>query len=386
MPIASCTSPPSDAADGGDVTVLIVDDSAVIRGMTRRWLEENPAVRVVGSVGDGAQAIVMARDKRPDVVILDVEMPRMDGMTALPEILAVDRDIKVVMSSTLTQRNADLSLRALSIGAADYIAKPSSREKLHGEAGFRQELVEKVLALGRSRKSRPRGDARAVSGIDPRSEVRARPEGKLYGKAPILLRKQAVMTPEVIAIGSSTGGPQALMTVLAALRGKLDLPVVITQHMPETFTAMLAQHIERRAGWPCREGEDGMALERGKAIIAPGGRHMTVGTSGGRPVVRINDDPPENFCRPSVDQLYRSLAESHGSRVLAIVLTGMGHDGVAGGQALVKKGATIVAQDEATSVVWGMPGAVATGGLCSAVAPIQEIADLAVRIASGRLL
>ena len=303
-------SSPRAASRTEVVSVLVVDDSAVIRGMTRRWLEENPNIEVIASAADGEQEISEVRSKRPDVVVLDVEMPRKDGMSALPEILAIDPEVKVVMSSTLTQRNADLSLRALSIGATDYIAKPSSRREMHGDSNLRQELVEKVLALGRSIRARPRGDAGPVQGLDPRWEVRARPEGRLYGKSPILLRKSAVVPPQVIAIGSSTGGPQALMAVLGGLRNKVDLPVVITQHMSATFTAMLAQHIERQTGWPCAEGKDGMALEPGKAIVAPGGRHMTVDMVQGRAVIRLNDEAPENFCRPAVDQLYRSLARS----------------------------------------------------------------------------
>ena len=365
---------------------MVVDDSAVIRGMTRRWLETDAAIEIVASAVDGEQAIAEARAKRPDVVVLDIEMPRMDGMAALPEILAVDPSIKVVMSSTLTQRNADLSLRALALGAADYIAKPTSRKELHAEAGFRRELVDKVLALGRSRQMRPRGDSRAIRGLDPDREVRARPEGGLYGKSPILLRKPAEVAAQVIAIGSSTGGPMALMALLEGLRDKVDLPILITQHMPATFTEMLAQHIEKGTGWPSGEGRDGQALEKGRVIVAPGGHHMTIEGGFGRPVIRLNDEPPENFCRPAVDQLFRGLAASHGAKVLAIILTGMGHDGLAGGQTLVQKGATIIAQDEATSVVWGMPGAAATGGLCSAVLPLSELAGAAARIALGRRL
>ena len=208
----------------------------------------------------------------------------------------------------------------------------------------------------------------------------------LYGKSPILLRKQAKVAPQVIAIGCSTGGPMALMALLEGLRDKVDLPILITQHMPATFTAMLAQHIEQKTGWPSAEGRDGEALEKGRVVVAPGGHHMTIEGGFGRSVIRLNNEPPENFCRPAVDQLLRGLAASHGAKVLAIILTGMGHDGLAGGQTLVQKGATIIAQDEATSVVWGMPGAVATGGLCSAVLPLSELAGATARIALGRRL
>lgn len=372
------------AAVGVDrIRALVVDDSAVIRGMVSRWLEESGSVEVVGSVPDGERAIAEVASKAPDVVILDVEMPRMDGMTALPKILEADPDIKVIMASTLTQRNADISLRALSKGAADYIAKPSAREELHSEGGFRHELVEKVVALGKARLLKPRGTARVLPAADRGSGVRVRPEGGLYGKSPIVLRKPALIAPSLIAIGSSTGGPQALMKIMGELKGQVRQPVLITQHMPSTFTTILAQHITKVAGWPCTEAQDGEEIVAARAYLAPGDYHMTVEAGGSLGVLRLDQNPPENFCRPAVDPLFRSLATVLGAKVLGLVLTGMGHDGLAGGHALVEAGATIFAQDEASSIVWGMPGAVATGGLCSAVLPLAEIGPAVAKFSKG---
>lgn len=192
---------------------------------------------------------------------------------------------------------------------------------------------------------------------------------------PVTLRPQAMKRrPKVIGVGSSTGGPQALMTFFSKLDRNLGVPVVITQHMPPKFTTMLAQHITQRSGFPCAEGEDGMPLQVGKAILAPGGFHMEVVNEGGQAVVRLNQNPPENFCRPAVDPMFRSLVNVYGDRVLGVVLTGMGADGLKGGKVIADAGGTVVAQDEATSVVWGMPGAVATAGVFSAVLPLDDLA------------
>ncbi len=366
------------------IRVLLVDDSAVIRGMVKKWLEESDKIDVVGSASDGERAVAEARATKPDVVVLDVEMPRMDGMTALPKILEVDPSIRVVMSSTLTQRNADISLRAMEMGAADYVAKPTARSELHSANGFRQDLLDKIVALGNARQMRPSATVKPIPSSDHKVGAKARPASGLYGAAPIVLRKPSLIVPSIITIGSSTGGPQALMKVMAQLNGKIRQPVLITQHMPATFTTILAQHITKSTGWTCSEACDGEPVVAGRAYLAPGDHHMIVEAGGDFGIIRVNQDPPENFCRPAVDPLFRSLAATSGSKVLGVVLTGMGHDGLNGGQALVQAGSTIIAQDEATSVVWGMPGAVATGGLCSAVLPLDSIADAIIERAGGR--
>ncbi len=291
------------------------------------------------------------------------------------------------MSSTLTQRNAEISLQALSAGAADYVPKPSATSELTGSVDFRHELINKVKGLAAATRMRPRGagatSAKASGGRAPFTVAR-RPEGGLYGKAPISLRRvNRMLSPKVVAIGSSTGGPQALMELVKVMAGKIKQPIVITQHMPATFTKILAEHLGRIYGKNCSEGQDGEVLKGGHIYLAPGDFHMTVEMKGGQPTIALNKNPPENFCRPAVDPMFRSLAKTYGGSVLGVVLTGMGHDGLNGGQAIVDAGGAIVAQDEATSVVWGMPGAVATGGLCSAVLPLNDIGPTICRLANG---
>jgi two-component system chemotaxis response regulator CheB len=372
------------------VRVMVVDDSAVIRGLVCRWLEEDAEISVVARAQNGEVALRMAQQHQPDIVILDIEMPVMDGLTALPKLLALDGDMKVLMASTLTQRNAEVSLQALNAGAADYVPKPSATTEMTGSVDFRRELVSKVKALAQARKLRPRGagatTAKATAARAPVSVAR-RPEGGLYGQSPISLRRHnRMLAPKVIGIGSSTGGPQALMSVMQQLAGKVRQPIMVTQHMPATFTRILAEHLRRVYGPACAEGRDGDVLEPGHLYLAPGDYHMTVEMRGGKPTIALNQNPPENFCRPAVDPMFRSLAETFSGAALGVVLTGMGHDGLNGGQALVGAGGTILAQDEATSVVWGMPGAVATGGLCSAVLPLKDIGPAIVRVAGGGAL
>jgi two-component system chemotaxis response regulator CheB len=372
-------------ATSGPIRVMVVDDSAVIRGLLCRWLEEDGEIAVVARAGNGEAALRQAAEHRPDVVVLDIEMPIMDGMTALPKLLQLDRDMKVVMSSTLTMRNAEVSLEALAKGAADYVPKPSATREMTASLDYRRELVGKVKALAAARRMRPRGGGGALRSAASAQPVKVarRPEGGLYGRAPITLRRGPRTTPQVVGIGSSTGGPQALMGLLGQLAGKVRQPILITQHMPATFTRILAEHLRRIAGEHCGEGRDGEPLLPGRVYLAPGDFHMTVQLRGGDPVIALNQGAPENFCRPAVDPMFRSLAAAFGPGVLGVVLTGMGHDGLAGGNAIVAAGGTILAQDEATSVVWGMPGAVATGGLCSAVLPLAEIGPAVARVAAG---
>jgi len=374
--------PATGAADAADrIRVMVVDDSAVVRGLTTRWLETDGRISVVGSAGTGEAALRQLDALHPDVVVLDIEMPVMDGITALPLLLKADPDLKVVMSSTLTARNAEISLKALSLGAADYVTKPSSTREMQADA-FRRELIEKVKALGAARRLKPRRAAVASAPVLAKA-TRPRPEGGLYGRAPVVLRPASRLPPRVVAIGSSTGGPQALFTVVSSLSGRLRQPLLITQHMPATFTAILAEHLSRIAKVDCREGVDGETLVAGRVYLAPGDRHMVVEGAPARPVLRLTREPPENFCRPSVDPMLRSLAAVFGGHVLGVVLTGMGHDGLTGGETVVRAGGTLLAQDEATSVVWGMPGAVATGGLCAAVVPLPQIASSILQLAAG---
>jgi two-component system, chemotaxis family, protein-glutamate methylesterase/glutaminase len=358
----------TDGKAGDPYRVMVVDDSAVIRGLLTRSLEKDPAITVVASVGNGEVAIKALARHDIEVIILDIEMPVMDGLTALPKLLAAQPGVQVIMASTLTRKNAEVSLRALQAGAADYLPKPSSTSELTGAAAFQHELIAKVKALaGAARPGRRTRQDRTPA------RASATPAVAIQPKRTITLRKGSLALPRVIAIGSSTGGPQALLEVLRDMAAAVKLPIVITQHMPPTFTTLLAEHIERVTGVPCAEGRDGQAIDGGRIYLAPGDYHMVVERNGAGAIIRLNQDPPENFCRPSVDPMLRSMAKVYGAGLLTIILTGMGSDGQKGATQVVEAGGTVIAQDEATSVVWGMPGAVATSGLCSAVLPIKEI-------------
>lgn len=353
--------------------VMVVDDSAVIRGLLTRALEGDTEIRVVASVGDGQMAINALQRNAIDVIVLDVEMPVMDGLTAIPKLLAVSPSVKIIMASTLTLRNADISLRALQAGAADYIPKPTTTREISGADVFKTELVAKVKALGATARragSRARTDVRTTvlppvgGGIRPKVEPSA---------IPSLRTATLPIRPDVIAIGSSTGGPQALFEVLSHLKGGVSQPILITQHMPATFTTILAEHISRQCGIVCAEAKDGEPIMEGRAYVAPGDYHMLVVNRGAGLVLSLSKEAPENFCRPAVDPMLRSIVRAYGRKVLAAILTGMGQDGLKGCQDVTAAGGVVIGQDEASSVVWGMPGAVAQAGLCSAILPLKEI-------------
>ena len=336
--------------------VMVCDDSLVIRGAIARMLEADPAIRVVARVANGQAAIDELKRTQVDVVVLDIEMPVMDGITALPLLLRADPRLRVIVASTLTTRGADIALHALRLGAADYLPKPSAIAAV-GDASFQRELLEKVKGLARLRHRAAQPVSRAVAhaGITK-------------------LRPPPMLAPKLLAIGSSTGGPQALFTLVQGLGRSLNVPVVLTQHMPATFTPILAEHITKLGGLPCAEAKDGETLAAGRIHLAPGNWHLLVERRGAGLVARLSADPPENFCRPSVDPMLRSAAAACDGRVLVAMLTGMGQDGLAGTTRVVETGGAAVAQDEATSVVWGMPGAVAHAGLCHAVLPLPRIA------------
>ena len=362
------------------IRVMVVDDSAVIRGLLSRALEADSAIEVVSSVGNG-QLAVNAISRQPiDVVVLDIEMPVMDGLTALPKLIEASPATKVVMASTLTKRNADISIRAMAAGAADYVTKPTSTRDINAADSFKDELLRKVRALGRAARQ---GSGLAVGRSQrPFSADRGRAV-VAAGRSSVTLRSMpANFGPKVIAIGSSTGGPQALFKVLGYLSSGIKQPILITQHMPATFTAILAEHITRQCGLTATEGRDGEPLVGGHCYVAPGDYHMVVEPRNGEPVIRLNQKPPENFCRPAVDVMLRSIVQTYGRNVLSVILTGMGQDGMKGCQAAAAAGGVIVAQDEATSVVWGMPGAAAQAGVCNSVLPLAEIGPHLRKIAS----
>jgi two-component system chemotaxis response regulator CheB len=338
---------------------MICDDSLVIRSAIGRILEADPAIRVVARAGNGQAALDALKLHDIDVVVLDIEMPIMDGLTALPLLLAADPGLRVIMASTLTTRGADIAMRALRLGAADYMPKPSAAG-VAADALFGSELIAKVKGQARLR----RLQRSAAAGPAPVPHIAV---------APLVLRPPPRQLPTLLAIGSSTGGPNALFALVQGLSPRLPVPVIITQHMPATFTPILANHIAKLGVLPCSEASEGARLQPGRILLAPGDRHLLVRRDAAGMFVALSDAPAENYCRPSVDPMLRSASEATDGRVLVVMLTGMGQDGREGTRAVVERGGGAIAQDEATSVVWGMPGAVARAGLAHAVLPLAQI-------------
>lgn len=366
--------------------VMVVDDSVVIRGIIRRALELDSSLKVAAVVSDGALAVQELQRTPVDVIVLDIEMPNMDGLTAIPKLKAIDSAVQIIMASTLTQKNAEISLKAMSLGAADYVAKPGTTTELNSADDFKRELTDKVKALATLARRcgvRLPAEMRPSPSPTPIPAVKApviavpRPQAT----KPVTLTNHPIPHPNIIAIGSSTGGPQALFQVIKDM-GQLPQPVVITQHMPPAFTTILAEHISKQCSVTCTEAVDGEPLSAGHYYVAPGDYHMQFEKSANGVVVRLAKTPPENFCRPAVDPMLRSLTEIYGRNILAAILTGMGSDGTKGGEQVVKSGGAVIAQDEATSVVWGMPGAAAMAGICAAVLPLKEIGGYIRRIAT----
>jgi len=397
-------SAPVGANPGSDpIKVMVVDDAVVIRGLLTRWLGDDKGLKVVSSHRNGKLAVDDIEKSNPDVVVLDIEMPEMDGMTALPLMLAKKRDLVVIMASTLTRRNAEISLKALSLGAADYVPKPESNSEVTTSVDFRRELIEKVKALG-ARAIRMRGPARTMRAetragkttqpvrpvsarpaTDTRASFRGAAQPAAAAAAPkFKTRPYSSARPRILAVGSSTGGPQALQEMMKEVGTAMnDVPVVITQHMPPTFTSILAEHLGKAALRPSKEGEDGEILMPGNIYVAPGGKHMIIEKDGGAVKIRLTDGPPVNFCKPAVDPLFDSVAKVYGSASLAVILTGMGHDGADGVKTIASGGGSIITQDEATSVVWGMPGAAAATGMCCEILPLNQIGPKVSRVLKG---
>ena len=333
--------------------VLLCDDSAAVRGFYRRALESDPAIAVVASAGNGQAAIDALAQHAVDVVVLDIEMPVMDGLTALPRLLAAKPGVKVLVVSGVTPRGADISYKALVAGAAECVLKPGTADP-SAASEFQRDLVAKVRALGAAR----RDPLRAAT---PKPDIRA-PKLTPAHAAPV----------RAIAIIASTGGPAALLHLIPELKDGPTQPIFITQHMPARFTTTLAEHLSRVAGRPAAEAIDGETVRDGRIYVAPGDWHMVVEASR-PPKLHLVQSPPVNFCRPSADPMLHSLAKVYGANLLCAVLTGMGSDGLAGAGQVVAAGGTVIAQDQATSVVWGMPGVVANAGLCSAILPLEAL-------------
>jgi len=381
MNVALTSASPATAAEG-PIRVMVVDDSIVTRRLLTRWIGTEPDMMVAACLCTGRQAVDQLEASKADVVILDIDMPELDGISALPLLLKQRHDLVVIMASTLTRRSAEISLRALSLGAADYVPKPETATDAATSAGFHRELIEKIRHLGgRGRSLLHHIQIGADAGVAPRKFEGARSPAATSGFA---LRPFGQTVPRALLIGSSTGGPQALTTLIGQITAAIErAPILVTQHMPPTFTTVLAEHLARVSGRNAREAEHGEPVAAGGIYLAPGGRHMRVARGRDGAVIALGDDPPINFCKPAVDPLLASAAEVWGAANLALVLTGMGSDGTRGAAAIVAAGGSVIAQDEATSVVWGMPRSVAQAGLCSAVLPLPQIAAKVNRLFSG---
>jgi len=346
------------------IRVLVVDDSAVVRRLVTTSLTLDTEIEVAGVAVNGREAIELVESLEPDAVTLDIEMPILDGLGALAEIRKRRPHLPVIMFSTLTEKGATKTLEALSLGASDFVTKPSNTTSMvESMTSVREQLIPKLKALVGAR--RIVGPGR-VKPTPPPAPVRvAEPSGR---------------TPEVLLVGCSTGGPDALSRVLEGLPGTLPVPVLVVQHMPPLFTTMFAERLNRVSALTVREAVEGDVPKAGEVLIAPGGMHLRVRRSAGVVRGHLDEGPPENFCRPAVDALFRSAAEVYGGAAVALILTGMGSDGLIGCRLLAEAGARVVVQDEQSSVVWGMPGAVATAGLAHEVLPLDDIAGKIVSV------
>jgi two-component system, chemotaxis family, protein-glutamate methylesterase/glutaminase len=356
--------------------ILVVDDSAVIRSLLRSVVSRDPQLEVVATAADGASALACLETARPDLILLDVEMPVMNGLVTLRELRKRGYKMPVVMCSSLTQRGAKVTIEALAAGASDYAAKPhgqASREAAIGSLAA--DLIPKIHALTGPIKSHPA----------PTAPARALAPFPLAAPAPPPARPQPISAvPTVLVIGVSTGGPAALDIVLPKLPAHFPLPVLIVQHMPALFTRMLAEHLDSRCPLRIVEAEEGAPAAPGTVSIARGDWHLEVlAPKGPRtpPTLHLSQGPPENHCRPAADVLFRSAARVYGAGVLAVVLTGMGSDGLNGCRIIREQGGSVLAQDEASSTVWGMPGAVANAGLAHRILPLEAMASEILRIA-----
>ena len=388
-------STPASASTRQDkLRVMVVDDSVVIRGMIARWIGAEPDMEVTASLRTGLDAVNQLERINPDVAVLDIEMPELDGISALPKLLAKKRDLIIIMASTLTRRNAEISFKALSLGASDYIPKPESTREAAAAETFRHDLIQKIRHLGakvRRTAHAPNHASSPLAPIHDRPREALAPRAPLVPPAPAPVAQTALMrrpfgtlAPRVLLIGSSTGGPQALMSLVADIGPVIDrFPVLITQHMPPTFTTILAEHLARSSRRPAHEAVDGEIIKAGRIYLAPGGRHMRAVRHGAEAAIALDDGAPVNFCKPAVDPLFTSAIDVWQGGIMSVILTGMGSDGMRGGKDIVAAGGSVIAQDEATSVVWGMPGAAANAGICAALLPLNQIAPKLVRLFSG---
>jgi two-component system chemotaxis response regulator CheB len=392
------------------VRVAVVDDSVVVRGLLSKWLSETPNIEVVGAYRSGREIIDALPGVQPRIILLDLDMPDMDGITALPLILAKSPHSRVIVVSSLSVHGAELTMRSLMRGATDYLPKPSNHREVSTSADFRQALIAKVLAVGGVRPvsraapvvptARPAAPIvrSAIPATSPIQRIPAagsmtsplrapaQPAAPVADKgAGPQLRSLERARPKLVVIGASTGGPQALVLTLARMKPLINrLPVVIAQHMPPIFGSIFASHLKQHAGLPAVEAVDGKALQPGTIYLAPGGCHTVVRKrSDGQIVIAMLPSEARGPWRPSIDLLFSSAAEAYGQDALAIALTGMGRDGTEGALHLSRRGANVLVQDEASSVVWGIPGSIAEAGFASAILPPEKLGELAVALLEG---
>jgi two-component system chemotaxis response regulator CheB len=360
---------------GERIRVLIVDDSVVIRRLVSQALESDPLLQVVGTASNGAIGLQRIPQLNPDVITLDIEMPGMDGLEMLRHIRRDYPQMRTIMFSTLTERGAEETLEALSLGADDYVTKFSNEGSLdRSMARLREEMIPKIKQFFHQR--RP---SQAAVRPEPAMVAAARPAEP--GRP---LPQSMKLRPRVVVIGVSTGGPTALGAILPMFPADFSLPILVVQHMPPLFTRLLAERLNTTCPLRVEEATEGRMVEPGRILVAPGDFHMKLASNGGAVRVSLDQSPRQNSCRPAVDALFTSTGDVYGGAVIAAVLTGMGQDGLRGAGILKAQGASILAQDEATSVVWGMPGAVAHAGLADSVLPLDEVVPQILRLAAGK--
>ncbi len=348
------------------IRILVVDDAVVFRRLVADELARDPALEVVGTAANGRIALSKLTQVNPDVIILDIEMPVMDGLETLRELRKTHRRLPVIMFSSLTERGATATLDALALGATDYFTKPTSVGGLDASLEvIREQLIPQIKVLCASRDQMAAGPASWSCQVSAQAWRR-----------PAAAGPRAI---QVVAIGASTGGPNALLELFSQLPADFPVPIVIVQHMPPMFTRMLAERLNGQSAVRVHEGGSGIELLPGQAWIAPGDYHMLVVKDGKHARLLVHQDAPENSCRPAVDVLLRSVAKAYGAHGLAVILTGMGQDGLRGCEAIREAGGQILVQDEASSVVWGMPGFVAKAGLADRIVPLPMIADEILR-------
>lgn len=373
------------------IRVLVVDDSVVVRRLVSDVLGQDAAIEVVGTAVNGRAALAKVEQLRPDLITMDIEMPELDGVSAVRELRRRGDRTPIIMFSTLTERGAVATLDALSAGASDYVTKPANVGSVsQSMEQVRSSLVPKILALV----PRPAGAVRVPA---PRAGTLAPAPVTSAGTAPVVPVAERAAAPvqlaprrrpaggyDLLVVGCSTGGPEALSSFLASLP-PLHVPVAVVQHMPAVFTRQFAARLDRQLSFRVSEATEGQVLSAGDVVIAAGDHHLKLHRAGGRLVARLTQEAPENYCRPAVDVLFRTAVAAQGAGVLAVVLTGMGQDGCAGARQVVDAGGSVVVQDRETSVVWGMPGAVATAGLAEEVLPLAALGPaVAARLAPTR--